>query len=115
MSANRRSNISMCSRPGAAQHHFATGDGAGGEVRRGLDAVGDDRVIAGVQRPVVDAMNADVDDADALDVGTHRRQELAEIGDLRLARGVVDTVVPFGVHRRGQDVLGRADAGEVEA
>ena len=49
-----------------------------------------------------------------LDVGTHRRQHRAQVGDLGLAGRVVDDGRSLGVHRRGEDVLGRPDTGELE-
>ena len=46
--------------------------------------------------------------------GAHRHEEVAEVGDLGLAGGVVDAGRPLGEHRRGEQVLGRPDAREVE-
>ena len=44
-----------------------------------------------------------------LDLRAHRDQALGEIGDLRLARGVVEHGLALGERRRHQQVLGGAD------
>ena len=100
--------------PCAAQHDLAAAHGDGREVGGRLDAVGDDRVIGGVQRTGLDAVHDQRRRSDALDVGAHRRQHRAQVGDLRLARRVVDDGRALGVHGRGEDVLGGADARELE-
>ena len=51
---------------------------------------------------------------DAEDVRAHAVEERGEVGDLRLARRVLDDGLALGEHRRGHQVLGRADAREVE-
>ena len=69
----------------------------------------------GVQRARLDAV-----DRRSVDVPTPSIsapiaiEELAEVDDLRLAGGVVDRRRALGEHRRGEDVLGGADAREVE-
>ena len=100
--------------PCTAEHDLAAAHRNRGKVRRRLDAVGDDRVIGGVQRTRLDAVHDQRRRAGALDLGAHRRQHRAEVGDLRLAGRVVDDGRPLGVDRRGEDVLGRSDTGELE-
>ena len=43
-----------------------------------------------------------------------RDQELAQVGDLGFAGRVVDRRAPVGEHGGGHEVLGRADARELE-
>jgi hypothetical protein len=52
--------------------------------------------------------------AGALDLCTHLVEHLAQIDDVRFTRGVVDGRDTFSDHGRHQDVLGRADRGELE-
>ena len=99
---------------GAAQHHLATADRDRGQVGGGLDAVGHHLVIGGVQFAGLDAVDDQRGRADALDLGTHADEEVAQVGDLGLAGRVVDHRGALGVHRGGEDVLGGADAGELE-
>ena len=50
----------------------------------------------------------------AFDVGAHRGQHRAQVGDLGLARRVVDDRRALRVHCRREDVLRRPDTGELE-
>ena len=50
----------------------------------------------------------------ALDLRAHRDQAHGEIGDLRLARGILDHRRALGEHRRHQRILGRADRDDRE-
>ena len=61
-----------------------------------------------------DALHLDHRGAGALDPGTHLGQERSDIDDLRLTGSVCHGGLPLGQHRCHQDVLGGADAGEVE-
>ena len=62
----------------------------------------------------VDALDGQGRGADAVDLGAHLLQHLAEVDDLRLARRVVDDRGARGEDRGHQDVLGGADAREVQ-
>ncbi len=52
---------------------------------------------------------------DAVDLRAHLPEHRGQVDDLRLAGGVVDHRDAVGQHRGHQDVLGRADAGKVQA
>ena len=52
--------------------------------------------------------------AGAVDLGAHRGEHLADVDDLRLAGRVVDLRDALGQHGRHQQVLGGADAREVQ-
>ena len=52
--------------------------------------------------------------AQALDVGAHRDQAFGEVGDLGLARGILDHRLALGEDGGHQRVLGRADRDEGE-
>ena len=99
---------------GTAQHHFATADGNSGEIGRRLDTVGDDLVIRGMQVARLDAFDDQRRRADAGDLGTHADQERAQVGNLGLARSVVDHGTSLGMHCCRQDVFRGPDAGELE-
>ena len=75
-----------------------------------LDAVADDGVLDGVQ--LGDALDLDDGRAGAGDLGAHLVEEVGEVDDLGLARGVVDGGGALGEHRGHHEVLGGADAGE---
>ena len=115
MSRKRVSSISMCAGRAPRDDDLAAGHGDRGEVGGGLDPVGHRacarRVAASRARRRV---TVSVDGADAVDVGAHRDEEVAQVDDLGLAGRVVDRRGPLGVHRRHQHVLGGADAREVE-
>ena len=64
------------------------GERAGDDERAGLDAVADDAVLDGVQR--LDALDGDGGRAAAVDARAHRVEEVDEVDDLGLARGVLD-------------------------
>ena len=100
--------------PCAAEHDFTAADRNGRQIRRRLNAVRDNRVVGGVKRTVVDSVHDQRRRSGALDVGAHRRQHRAQIGDLRLAGRVVDDGRSLRVDGRSQDVFGGADTGELE-
>ena len=78
----------------------------------GHDPVRDGGVL---DRPqLVDAADRERGGADAVDVGTHCHEHLAQVADLRLPGDVVDHGLAGGEHRGHQQVLGGADAREVE-
>ena len=69
-------------------------------------------MVHAVQR--VTALDADGAGAGALDHGAHALQEVAEIDDLGLSRGVLDDRLAVGRRGGHEEVLGGADAGVVE-
>ena len=80
--------------------------------RRGDDAVADHTVFGRVQ--LGHAVDRQRRGSRALDLGAHLVEHLAQVDDVRFARGVVDGRDTFCDHRRHQDVLGRADRRELE-
>ena len=70
------------------------------------------RCVAGMQR--VDAVDLSVDVPTPPISRAHLHEHLAQVDDLRLAGGVVDDRRALGEDGGHQDVLGRADAREVE-
>ena len=63
---------------------------------------------------LLDTFDRDRRRARAEDVRAHAVEERGEVGDLGLAGRVVDDGRALGAHGRHQDVLGRADARELE-
>ena len=63
---------------------------------------------------LLDAFDLDRRRARADDVRAHAVEERGEVGDLGLARRVLDHRRALGEHRRVQEVLGGADARELE-
>ncbi len=61
-----------------------------------------------------DAVDDDVGSARALDVGSHRVEEIRQVDDFRLAGGVADGRRALSAHGRHREVFRRADAGEIE-
>jgi hypothetical protein len=78
----------------------------------GDDAVGHGLVLDRLEP--VDALDLQRARADAGQARAHLREHRAQVDDLRLARGVVDHRRALGERRRHEQVLGGADAGEVE-
>src|SRR3546814_2807776 len=70
----------------AGQLDATAADRHGGCVGAGFDAVGHDLVFGALQRRF--AMHGDMLAADALDLGAHGDQAVAEVGDLGFARGI---------------------------
>ena len=104
----------MCSGRAPSIDQFAAGHGDRRDVGGRLDPVGNRVMPHGMQRARLDAFDHQRRRADPADVGAHGDEELAEIGDLRFTGGVVDPGRAVGEHRRGEQVLGRTDAREVE-
>ena len=77
----------------AVQHHVAAGRGYGAQVGAGLDAVGDDGVLAAVE--ALDAGDGEGARADAFDLGAHLDEELGQVPDLGLLGGVAQEAVPL--------------------
>src|SRR5665647_1292980 len=100
--------------PGVEAHRgdFSTSGGAHDEIRARLDAIRHDLVVHAVQR--VTALDADGAGAGALDHCPHAPQEVAEIDDLGLSRGVLDDRLAVCGRGGHDEVLGGADAGVVE-
>ena len=100
--------------PGAVEVDLAAGDRRGGQERGRLDPVGDDAVVHGRERarstPWIDRSSVPT----PVDLGAHAVEEVAEVGDLGLAGRVVDDRGALGEHRGHDDVLGGADARELE-
>ena len=80
--------------------------------RAHLDPVGHRRVLRAVQ--LVDTLDLDRARAGSVDLRAHRGEEQREVGDLWLARRVVDHRGAARKHRREQEVLGGGHARVVE-
>ena len=99
--------------PRADQVDRAAGDSRRAGIAAGLDAVGHDVVGRAVQ--ALDAVDDQMARADAVDLRAHRHQQVAQVDDLRLARGI-EQLRPAGrQHRRHQRIFGRADRDHREA
>ena len=94
------------------QRGVATGDADGHEQRAGLDAVGHD--LAHDRLELLDALDHQRGRARAVDLGAHAVEHVGEVGDLGLAGRVLDHGLALGQDRGGEQVLGGADAREVE-
>ena len=94
------------------QLHLAAGDRDGNGIGAGLDAVGHHAMRRAVQAR--DALHRDLAAAQAPYLGPHGDQAVAQVDDLRLARGIDDAGGAFGEGRRHQRGLGGADADEGE-
>ena len=99
--------------PRADEVDRAAGDPRGAGIAAGLDAVGHDFIFGAVQ--ALDAVDDQVRRADALDLRAHRDQQVAEVDDLGLARGVEQLRFALGEHRRHHRILGRSDRHHREA
>ncbi len=71
----------------ALEGHLAAGDRRRAGIGTSLDAVGHDAVGRAVEAG--DAVDGYVGAADALDLRAHGDEEMAQVDDLGLARGVV--------------------------
>ena len=98
---------------GALQRHLAAGDRRGAGVGAGLDPVGHHFVGRAVQpgHPV----DRQLGRADAFDLGAHRLQQVAQVDDLGLARGIVEHAAARPEHRVHDRVLGRPDRDDRKA
>ena len=97
----------------APEHLDVTAGRGGGEGPRARgDPVGDDGVLDG--REPLDPLDHETRRAGARDPRAHRDEHLGDVDDLGLPGGVLDARRAASQHGGGQDVLGRADAGEVE-
>ena len=101
--------------PSPLQEQLATGHRNRGDVGGGLDAVGDRAVVGGAQRSRLDTVHDERRRSDAFDVCAHRDQHGAQVGDLGLARRVVDDGGAFGMNGRRQDVFGGTHARELKS
>ena len=91
----------------------AAGDARRTGIAAGLDPVGHHFIFAAVQS--LDPVDDEVRRADALDLRAHRHQQVAEVDDLRLARGIEQLGPALGEHRRHHSILGRANRNDGEA
>ncbi|MCY1169016.1 hypothetical protein D9M73_90300 [compost metagenome] len=62
----------------------------------------------------VDAFDLKRLGADAADLRAHRDEQIAQVDDLGLARGIFDAAAALGQHRRHHDIFGRADRDDRE-
>ena len=94
--------------------HFAAGDRRRAGIGARLDPVGHHPVGRAVQ--LADPVDRQFGRADPFDLRAHRGEQIAQIDDLGLARGVDQPAGALAQHRRHQCILGRADRhdGEVE-
>ena len=104
--------ISRCSRRAPDELDLAARDAARHQQRAGLEPVGHDLAVG--RDELVDAFDLDRRRARADDLRAHAVEERGEVGDLGLAGGVLDDGVALGEHRRAHQVLGGADARELE-
>ena len=92
-------------RPGVRDRHVAQrGDRAAAQVPASIRS-GIDGVLGRAQSPYTPVIS-DRARPGPLDVGPHRAKELRQVGDLRLARGVVEHRGPAGQHGGQHEVLG---------
>ena len=63
---------------------------------------------------LIDALDGDDAGAGTVDDGAHLVEHRRQVDDFRLAGGVLDDGRALGERRGHQDVLGRADTGELE-
>ncbi len=82
----------------------AARDRAGDQVGAGLDAIGQHVVLGAVQR--LDAVDRDRVGARAGDPRAHRDQEIREVDDFGLARGVLEHRAAVGERGGHHEVLG---------
>jgi hypothetical protein len=99
---------------GALHDDFSAGEAGGREVCRRLYTVGHHPVRRGREIVARHPVDHESRRTHAFDVGAHPVQEVEQIGDLRLARRVVEHAGALGEYRRQHDVLGGAHAREGE-
>src|SRR5690606_29954337 len=97
----------------AVAQDVAGGRRGGDHVRPGLDAVGHDGVVDGLE--ALDAFDDDDVRAGARDVRAHLVEDPRELLDLGLTRGIHEGRSPAGEGRGRHEVLGAGDRGDVEA
>ncbi len=83
---------------GIAQQNIAAGDRRRNRIGARFDPVGNDLVLGGVQP--LNALDAHGIGAEALDLGAHRNQAVAEIDHFRLARHIHKLGFALGQRRR---------------
>ena len=101
-------------RIGALEPHFAASDRRRAGIGPRLDPVGHHAVGRAMQ--LAHPVDRQLGGPDPLDLRAHRGEQIAQIDDLGLARGVDQPAGALAQHRRHQRILGRADRdhGEVE-
>ena len=97
---------------GVLQQHVAAGHAHAHGIGAGLDAVGDDAVLAALQAG--DALDAQRRGVDALDLGAHLDEACGDVADLGLGGGVLDDGVALGQHGGHEGGMGGADGDLVE-
>ena len=98
--------------PRSAHLNRAVGDGADDGPTPGLDVVAPERSLRALQ--VGATVHGDGRASNALDAGAHRAKKLAELHDMRLARGVTDLRAARCGGRRQERGLGARDRRFVE-
>ena len=97
---------------GAFQLHLAAGDRRGAGIGAGFDTVGHHLIGRAMQ--TLDPVDGEVRRADAFDLRAHGHQQVAQVDNFRLTRGIVQTAHALGQRGSHQRVLRRAhrDHGE---
>ncbi len=98
-------------RDDVADQYIATAGSDGCHVRAGFDLVRDDRVVAAVH--VVDASDLDDVGTGAADIGTHGVQEVGQVDDVGLFRGILDDREASRLDGGQHDVHGGTDRDDV--
>ena len=83
------------------EQQLAAGDRASDQKSAGLDAVRNHGVSRAVQ--FFDALHAQRGGPDAFDLRAHSDQQLSEIGNFRLQRGILENGFAFGQHRGSEE------------
>jgi len=99
-------------RPTAIEPQLASRGGHRDRVRAGLEVIRDDGVLGAAQ--ILDAINDEALGADAFDARTHLAEQMAQVLDVWLTRGVEDLGTALGKNRGQEDVLSAGDGWEVE-
>ncbi len=95
-----------------SDENVALGDGGGEDECAGFDAVGNDGVLGAVE--LFDAGDFDDGCASAFDFGAHFDEEVGDVFDFGLARGVADDGLAFGEDGGHEDVFGAGDGDAIK-
>ena len=97
---------------GVGDGDLAAGDGRGGEIGPGLDAVAHDGI--GGRRQRFDAVDGEDVGADAFDLGPHGGEEPGQVRHFGLLGGVDDSSGTLGQRGGHHQVFGAGNRGQVQ-
>ena len=92
----------------------AAGDGTGHQIGTGFNAIGHDPIGLAFGRQGLDALDFQDVGSRAMNLGAHHVEEVGQIDDLRLARGILDHRGALGQRGGHHEVLGAGHGDEIQ-